>query len=182
MNHSGTKKLETDRLILRKFELNDYIKAFENYCNDEKVTKYMTWNPHESNALTKDLISNWVSNYSDNQYYQWVITLKGINEAIGSISVVSINEELSEVEIGYCIGYNYWNQGIVTEATSKVIEYLFNEVKVKSIIAKHDSRNEASGRVMQKCNMMYYGQESGTNKGEDISLNVYKISVEEFNN
>lgn len=33
---------------------------------------------------------------------------------------------------------------------------------------------------MQKCDMMYYGQESGTNKGEDISLSVYKINKEDF--
>lgn len=181
MNHIGTQSLITERLHLRQFEVNDYIKAFENYCNDERVTKYMTWYPHKDTQETKELVSNWASSYNDKTFYHWLITLKDVNEAIGSISVVSINEEFEEAEIGYCAGYNFWNQGIVTEATNKVIDYLFNKVGFKSIVAKHDSRNISSGRVMQKCNMTYYGEESSTNKGEDISVYVYKITKEDFN-
>ena len=114
--------------------------------------------------------------YDNNKFYNWVITEKGINEAIGSLSIVDINEEREEVEIGYCIGYNYWNKGYVTEALKKVIAYLFDEIQVKSIVAKHDSRNLASGRVMQKANMEYYGQEYDVNKDEKILLLIYKIS------
>lgn len=176
MIHKGTKVLETDRLVLRLFEENDYIKAFENYCYDERVTKYMTWYAHKNNLETKELVKAWSNKYDNNKFYNWVITEKGINEAIGSLSIVDINEEREEVEIGYCIGYNYWNKGYVTEALKKVIAYLFDEIQVKSIVAKHDSRNLASGRVMQKANMEYYGQEYDVNKDEKILLLIYKIS------
>lgn len=180
MKNIGTKNLETKRLVLRKFLPSDYQKAYENYCTDERVTKYMTWNPHKDINETKTLVEGWASRYNDNKFYHWLITLKGVDEAIGSISVVEINEEQEEVEIGYCVGYDFWNKGIVTEATKEVIKYLFERVEVKSIVAKHDVRNIGSGKVMQKCDMMYYGQESGTNKGEDISLSVYKINKEDF--
>ena len=180
MKNIGTKNLETERLVLRKFVPSDYIKAYENYCTDENVTRYMTWYPHKDLNETKELVNGWVSKYNDNKFYHWVITLKDVDEAIGSISVVEIDEAKEEAEIGYCIGYTYWNKGLVTEATKKVIEYLFEEAEVKSIIAKHDSRNEGSGRVMQKCNMMYYGEQSYTNKGEDVSLKVYQLLKEDF--
>ena len=183
MNLIGTKTLQTSRLTLRAFQEEDYIQAFNNYCNDERVTKYMTWYPHNDINVTKELISSWVKAYQEyKNFFQWVIVEKEFNQVIGSISVVDINEEIQEVEIGYCLGYKYWNNGYITEATKEVIKYLFEEVNVNSIIAKHDSRNEASGKVMQKCNMMYYGQESFVNKGEDVSLCVYKLIKEDYNN
>ena len=40
---NNTKTLETSRLILRKFNENDYIKMFDNWANDEKVTKYVSF-------------------------------------------------------------------------------------------------------------------------------------------
>ena len=183
MNLIGTQLLETKRLILRKFEEQDYLQAFSNYCNDEKVTKYMTWYPHKDESLTRELILSWVNAYQTyNNFFQWVIIEKELDQVIGSISVVDIKEETEEVEIGYCLGYKYWNNGYITEAATAVIKYLFEVVNVKAVIAKHDSRNAASGRVMQKCNMMYYGQESIINKGEDVSLNVYKITKEDYYN
>ena len=94
MKNIGTKNLETKRLVLRKFLPSDYQKAYENYCTDERVTKYMTWNPHKDINETKTLVEGWASRYNDNKFYCWLITLKGVDEAIGSISVVEINEEV----------------------------------------------------------------------------------------
>lgn len=48
MKHIGTKQIETDRLILRKFKLSDAEDMFKNYTTHEKVTKYLTWKPHKS--------------------------------------------------------------------------------------------------------------------------------------
>jgi RimJ/RimL family protein N-acetyltransferase len=42
----GTKTLETKRLILRKLTMDDLDDCIKNWWNDEEVTRYMTWNPH----------------------------------------------------------------------------------------------------------------------------------------
>ena len=55
---NNTKTLETSRLILRKFNENDYIKMFDNWANDEKVTKYVSFNPHKNYNETKKLLMN----------------------------------------------------------------------------------------------------------------------------
>lgn len=55
---NNTKTLETSRLILRKFNENDYIKMFDNWSNDEKVTKYVSFNPHKNYNETKKLLMN----------------------------------------------------------------------------------------------------------------------------
>ena len=92
----------------------------------------------------------WISNYDNNNVYNWVIELKETNEAIGSISVVNLEEMNKSCEIGYCIGSEYWSKGITTEALQNVIDYLFREVGVNRICAKHDIENMASGEVMKK--------------------------------
>lgn len=179
MNHLGTKKLETKRLILRPFNNNDYEEMYNNWANDSRVTKYMTWDPHKDINETKTLVNHWVNSYNKNNFYHWIIYLKEENIVIGSFSIVDINQDLEEVEIGYCIGYNWWNQGLVTEACKEILNYLLNEVQVKSVVAKHDSRNPASGKVMQKNNMVYQGEEPFVNKGEDITLIVYQIKKDD---
>ena len=48
MKHGGTARLETDRLILRPFALDDAEAMFKNWANDPVVTEFMTWLPHPS--------------------------------------------------------------------------------------------------------------------------------------
>ena len=174
MKHKGTKQLETNRLILRQFVIKDYELFYKNWATDERVTRYMTWNPHQNIEETKELVTRWSNSYNKDEFYHWVIVLKENNEPIGSMSVVDINEEKEDVEVGYCISFDNWNKGLATEAFSKVIEYLFNEVAVKTITASHDSRNVASGKVMEKCGLKYIETQDFVNKGENILLKVYK--------
>ena len=76
---------------------------------------------------------------------------------IGSINVREINEDIDLCVIGYCLGYDYWRKGIITEASKEVINFLFNEVGCRRIIATHDSDNVSSGMVMKKIGMKYEG-------------------------
>ena len=48
INHIGTKKIYTNRLILRKFNENDTKEIFENWISDPEVSKYMVWNSHKN--------------------------------------------------------------------------------------------------------------------------------------
>ena len=129
MDHKGTVNIETKRLFLRQFEEKDIRPAFQNWTNDAKVTKYLTWPIHGSIEVTKEVIENWRKNYSDKRFYQWAIVLKEIDESIGSISVVDMNEKVNSLDIGYCIGSKWWNKGYTSEACSAIISFLFEEVK-----------------------------------------------------
>ena len=157
MNHQGTKTIETDRLILRKFIPADVRPAFQNWCSDDQVTKFLTWPTHKDVAVTVMVINDWISRYSEKTFYQWAIVYKEINEPIGSISVVEMDEKSQKVHVGYCIGRKWWHQGITSEAFSAVIRFLFDEVKTNRIEARHDSNNPNSGKVMEKCGLEYEG-------------------------
>ena len=157
LTHKGTQTIETSRLILRRARREDAQPMFRNWASDPEVTKFLTWPAHSSIAVSEMVIGSWLQEYEKESYYQWMIVLKELGEPIGSISVVRLNDPVEEAEIGYCIGRSWWHRGIVSEALAAVIEYLFVEVGMNRVAARHDPNNPNSGRVMRKCGMKYEG-------------------------
>ena len=157
MKHLGTKTIETERLILRRFTPEDADAMYRNWAGDPEVTKYMTWPTHRSVEDTKTVLADWIAAYDRPEKYEWCITRKETGEPIGSMGVAGCNEKAESMEVGYCIGRAYWNRGITSEAFAAVIRYLTGEVGAKRIEAKHDVKNPASGRVMEKCGLKYEG-------------------------
>ena len=163
LTHKGTQTIETSRLILRRAIREDAEPMFRNWASDPEVTKYLTWPTYEKVETAYQILDLWAGEYEKPDYYQWMIVLKELDEPIGSISVVRQNDRVEEAEIGYCIGSHWWHKGIMTEALNAVIEYLFTEVGMNRVAARHDPNNPHSGGVMRKCGMKY----EGTNRSCD---------------
>lgn len=158
ITHKGTQTLRTQRLLLRRAVPEDAQPMFENWAKDPDVTKYLTWPPHSSVEISRMVIDSWIADYENPDAYQWMITLRDAPHApIGSISVVGQNADIGKAEIGYCIGKAWWHQGIMSEALQAVLDFLFDEVGMNRIEARHDPRNPHSGAVMKKCGMHYEG-------------------------
>jgi len=153
MNHIGTVRIETERIILRPFVESDARAMFENWASDPEVTKFLTWPPHESAEISGRIVALWAQQARCGVGYDWCIEPKESGEAMGSLSAVRIDEENGEIELGYCLSRKCWGRGYMPEAVKAVIETLFRETGVKRITAKHDLNNPNSGRVMQKCGM-----------------------------
>ncbi|MBQ2978135.1 MAG: GNAT family N-acetyltransferase, partial [Clostridia bacterium] len=111
MTHCGTQKLETERLILRPFSMYDVSAMYRNWASDDQVTKFLTWPAHESEEITRMILSDWLTHYQEENYYHWGIELKELGEVIGSLAVVAIRENIGEAEIGYCLGKEWWGNG-----------------------------------------------------------------------
>ena len=157
MNHLGTKLLETDRLILREFVPEDAPAMYKNWAADPEVTAFLTWPPHASLHITEEVIHQWIRGYQRPDFYQWAIELKELGQPVGSISVVSYNNDVDSAQVGYCLGKAWWSRGIMTEALTAVMEFLFQEVNASRVEARHDTRNPRSGAVMRKCGMEFEG-------------------------
>ena len=157
MQHLGTKRLETDRLILRPFVREDADAMYRNWASDPEVTKFLSWPHYRSVDTAHEILALWTKQYPDKTFYQWAIVLKALGEPIGSISVVNFCDSVEMAEIGFCIGRPWWGRGIMTEAMKSVMEYLFAEVGVQRIEAGHDPNNPASGAVQRKCGLKYEG-------------------------
>lgn len=149
---NNTKRLETNRLILRKFTIEDAEAMYRNWVTDPECCKFLPWNVHQNIDETKSIVQKWVNEY-ENGSYHWVVELKSNHEIIGSISVVRLHEEHKTAEIGYCYGSKFWNHGYATESLRRVLEYLLKECGFYLVECGHISGNPASGRVMQKVGM-----------------------------
>ena len=184
MNHKGTITLETQRLILRRYMPEDADAMFRNWVNDPEVTRFLTWRPHGSIDLTRKISLSDISKYYSLSHYQWAIVLKTLNEPIGGINVVKIDETCKCFEVAYRIGKAWWNQGFASEALSSVIKFLFEQVGANRIAAAHDTRNPNSGKVMLKCGMSYEGtlRQSGYNNQGIYNAACYAILAENYFN
>ena len=157
MKHLGTKTLVTTRLLLRPFESGDGKAMFENWASDPEVTEYLSWPTHQTPEVSEAVTREWISHYSEENFYQWAIVPKQIGRPIGSIAAVHVYDHLEKVEIGYCIGKQWWHQGITSEALQAILSFFLEEVGANRVEACHDPRNPNSGGVMAKCGMRYEG-------------------------
>jgi ribosomal-protein-alanine N-acetyltransferase len=183
MNHKGTVALETERLILRRFETSDADAMFHNWANDPEVTKYLTWPTHTSPDISRAFISSWIDLYANDNHYSWAIELKELGEPIGSIAAVKQDPETDMVHIGYCIGRAWWRKGYTSEALRCLVRFFFEEVGVNRIESRHDPRNPNSGKVMQSAGLKYEGtlhQSDKNNQGGFCDAVYYAILAEEY--
>ena len=157
MKHLGTKQINTPRLLLRRFTIEDAPKMYGDWASDEEVTRYLLWAAHKSQEETESLLKSWAEDYKNAAAYLWCIEWKETAEPIGSIGVTKMIEQAQLVELGYFISRRYWHQGIATEALQAVMDFFFDEVGVNRVESRHDPRNPYSGKVMEACGMRYEG-------------------------
>ena len=164
MNRTGTRTIETHRLTLRPYRLEDAEEMYANWASDPEVTRFLTWPTHSDVEITRRVLTDWISRYEDGGFFNWAIVLKETGEVIGNIAVVRLEEAIEEAEIGYCLGRAFWGRGIMPEALRAVIDYLFDTVCVNRIMAGHDVNNPKSGRVMEKAGLKAEGIRRGGGK------------------
>ncbi len=183
LSHVGTQTIETPRIILRRFKIEDAEQMFNNWASDQIVTKYLSWGVHKDVSETKKIIDSWVGEYENKNFYHWCITIKPTGEAIGDISVVKMFEDTECCEIGYVLSRKFWNKGIMTEALHAVLKYLFEKVGFYRIQLRHDVNNIASGKVMLKNGLQREGLLRDADKTADGKWHdvvIYSILRDEF--
>ena len=70
MEYLGTKKLETKRLILRRFKIEDAEAMYNNWASNPNVSKYVMWETHKDVNETKELLEEWVRGYEDSTTFR----------------------------------------------------------------------------------------------------------------
>lgn len=118
-------ELETERLRLRPFREDDAEAMFYGWANDPEVTKYLTWDVHESIDVTRYVLKMWVDEYEQPDRINFAIELKDSGELIGGIDVVRYVDGIPE--IGYVLSKKHWGRGYMTEACKCVLKFLFSK-------------------------------------------------------
>jgi [ribosomal protein S5]-alanine N-acetyltransferase len=153
INYKGSPMIETKRLILRQMEMNDANRMFDYIFSDHRVMDNLIKGPHKTISETINRLTEITNEYKSNKFCYWGIVLKESGELIGTIDLYNINEDTENCEVGYDIGFNWWNQGYGTEALQAVVEFAFRFMNIHKISATHGIDNPASGKIMLKVGM-----------------------------
>lgn len=175
-NIMNTPKLETERLILRKFEEMDLPDMLILY-RDEEVNRFLPWFPMQTQEEMADYLHNVIEPcYDEEKGYSYAVVHKAENRVIG---YVHVNDLGGENDIGYAICREFWNQGLITEACRAVICQMKKD-GVPYVTAIHDRKNPGSGRVMQKLGMMYqYSyEEQWQPKDFPVIFRLYQLNLD----
>ena len=150
--------IETERLLLREFEQHDLCDLYE-YASVEGVGEMAGWKHHETIEKTQEILNNFIK---ENKTF--AIILKENNKVIGSLGIEKYGMEhaLTEFdgylgrELGFVLGKNYWGKGLMPEAVSAVIRYLFDDLHFDFLLCGYYDFNKQSKRVQEKCGFKPY--------------------------
>ena len=169
-------QIETPRLLLRRFEpadAADVRRLADNYSLARHTLKI----PH---PYLPGVADNWIAGHARLWELRtsgtWAITLAADQTLLGAITLTWINR--TRAELGYWIGEPYWGNGYCSEAARALIEFGFEQLELKRIIAEHLRNNPASGRVMQKAGMRHAGSVRKLDRNRrKAEMEIYEIRV-----
>ncbi len=166
--------LETKRLLLREFQVNDAQKMYELNTNLE-VIKYTGDSSFKSIQQAKIFLKNY-TDYKKNGYGRWAVVLKESGEFIGWCGL-KLNEE-NFTDIGFRFFKREWNNGFATESSNAVLAYGFDKLGLTEIIGRSAIENSASIIILKKLNMTFWKVD--TCEGIENSV-YYRINNKQFN-
>ncbi len=112
----------------------------------------------------------------EKSYFPYMITDLNTNKFIGLVDVKNIDWNVPKAELGSFIDANYESQGIVTKASSLVVDFIVDEFKFIKLLCRANSRNKGSIAVILKNGFELEGtirKDYRTTKGEIVDLNYY---------
>lgn len=148
--------METERLIIRPIEETDFEDICEYGC-DAETGQYMIHWP-KTKAQIKIFINDSITSMSSKYpaKYELVMQLKLTSKIIGNIT---LEIKKSKAEIGWISNKEYWNNGYMSEAVNRVINFAFHDLLICKITATCTDKNIPSCKVMEKCNMKRISEE-----------------------
>ncbi len=157
LTHIGTNTIETERLILRRFQYTDDDSMLKNWIADEKIQSMYSEPVYSTKETVKALLDQYIGSYEKNDYYRWAIIEKNAAECIGQIAYFLVDSKNHFAEIEYCIGSDFQCKGFATEATKAIIAYGFDRINLHKVQICTKTINNPSKRVIEKCGFTYEG-------------------------
>lgn len=190
MNYIGSKTLETERLVLKKSGVEEQKRLWEILCIPEVHRYYLTCKFGFDWEGQRPYFEKKAENSGDPSIFQWSIFIKDNNKCIGQISVQSGHSEDPLVTddairgIGWFIDPEEQGKGYATEAATKVLDYMFNEVEIDEIRTGAAVVNPASYRLMEKIGFRRRGDKLHKTKytfvEEKVDSYSYGLTKEEY--
>lgn len=136
--------LETERLWMRHFQMEDVKSCYLGWGRDEKLGSCILGYP-----MNLEQMEHFVSMQLSNEN-AWVITEKESGRCVGYITVTIPYTQLGIGELGYVIGEHYQRKGYAYEAVDRILRQYLVEDDLYLIEAKYQDTNAASAGLLKK--------------------------------
>lgn len=176
------KRLDTPRLILRRFRVEDVDDEYE-VVSDKKVAQYSDFNAYDSK---KDTLRNIESAMQDYDTYDacWAIEEKQSNKVIGHIRMDNTSLKNRQCSLVWALGQKYWGLGYSEEILKVMLKYLFEEHPFDIIIVKYYSDNTFINPILENVGMkrdaVLRDRRINPLTGNKDSLVIYSILKDEM--
>ena len=157
MRNIGTNTINTERLILRRFECSDCASVHRNWASDEDVQTKYGEPVYPTEADVGGLLGKYIDAYQYDDKYRWAVIERESGECIGQAAFFLVDSNNHFAEIEYCIGRAFQGKGYATEATKALIRYGFEEIGLNKVQICARTVNAPSRRVIDKCGFTYEG-------------------------
>lgn len=162
--------LITERLTLRQLSIDDQQDIFA-LRSDPKINKFLGRPLCKTNEEAINFINKVNDNIEKGNSYYWAITLTDTKTLVGTICLFDFSGKNNSCEIGYELMTEFQGQGIMKEAAQAVIDYVFQTLKFKKILAFTHYDNQNSTNLLLKFNFV---KSLETDK-ENPDLNVFTL-------
>jgi ribosomal-protein-alanine N-acetyltransferase len=144
-------RIETNRLIIRRFRLSDW-KDLHEYLSDSNVVQF---EPYD--VLSEDECRLEATNRIKNNAF-WAVCLKESGKMIGNIYFKQLEPDIFLTwELGYVFNANYHGKGYATESCAAIINYAFECMNVRRVIAKCNPKNTQSWKLLERLKLRREG-------------------------
>jgi GrpB-like predicted nucleotidyltransferase (UPF0157 family)/GNAT superfamily N-acetyltransferase len=150
-------KLETERLILREFTIDD-LEAFALLMSDPEVMRFSITGPMTDREQVRNYLQKRIlDHYAKYGYGVYAAIQKKDNCLVGCVGLINQNiDGESKTELGYRFHPNYWNQGLATEAALAICQYTFDRLGIDEFISIIESQNKRSLELAKRIGMYYW--------------------------
>lgn len=163
--------LTTERLTLRQLSVDDKQDIFT-LRTDPEINKYLDRQPCKTTEDALNFINKVNDNIEKNIALYWAITLTDPKTFAGTICLFDFSTEKNSCEFGYELLTKFQGQGIMKEAVQAVIDYVFQTLRLKNILAFTHCDNLNSTKLLMKFNFI----KSTTPDNENSNLNVFILT------
>ena len=153
MNSATFPILTTERLTLRQLSIDDKQEVFD-LRSDPEINKFLDRQLCQTTEDAKNFINKVNDNIEKSNTYYWAITLTDTKKLVGTICLFDFSSKKNSCEIGYELMTKFQGQGIMKEAAQVVIDYVFQTLKFKKILAFTHYENQSSTNLLLRCNFL----------------------------
>jgi len=148
-------ELSTPRLRLRRPELADASGIFWAYAQDAAVCRFMIWQPHAVESITRAFIQSCIDAWDQGDRLAYVITERGAGLAIGMLEA---RVQGTTVDMGYVLARAHWGKGFMPEAIQALTTAALGSAGIYRVQATCDTENVQSQSALEKAGFVREGR------------------------